>query len=76
MKRVLCNIQAKEDTLHLLGLVGGWPGALIARQLFRHKSTKQSFRTTLWVTVVLNCAALLWLISPYGTKLLMLLMFV
>lgn len=66
--------RTKEDTLHLLGLVGGWPGALIARQLFRHKSTKQSFRTMLWVTVVLNCAALLWLMSPYGTQLLMLLM--
>ena len=65
--------RTREDTLHLLGLVGGWPGALVARQLFRHKSTKHSFRTTLWVTVVLNCAGLLWLMSPYGAKLLMLL---
>ena len=32
-----------ESTLHLLGLVGGWPGALVARRVFRHKTRKQSF---------------------------------
>jgi uncharacterized membrane protein YsdA (DUF1294 family) len=27
-----------ESTLHLLSLVGGWPGALVAQQMFHHKS--------------------------------------
>lgn len=47
-----------EQTLLLLGLVGGWPGALIAQQLFRHKTRKRSFRRAFWGTVVLNILAL------------------
>lgn len=50
--------RTSERTLHLFGLAGGWPGALIAQGLFRHKSAKRSFRTVFWLTVVLNCAAL------------------
>ena len=60
--------RVKENTLHLFSLLGGWPGALAAQRLFRHKSSKASFQTTYWITVVLNCAALGWLLSPYGAK--------
>lgn len=55
-----------ENRLHILALLGGWPGALIAQQVLRHKSRKASFRFTFWVTVVLNCAALAWLFTPGG----------
>jgi uncharacterized membrane protein YsdA (DUF1294 family)/cold shock CspA family protein len=55
-----------ESSLHLLGLLGGWPGALVAQLLFRHKSKKPSFRRTFWMTVVLNCALLVWLLSSWG----------
>lgn len=54
-----------ESTLHLLSLCGGWPGALVAQQLLRHKSSKQPFRAVFWVTVVLNVLAFIWLSSPY-----------
>ncbi|WP_324102244.1 DUF1294 domain-containing protein [Noviherbaspirillum sp.] len=47
-----------ERTLHLLGLAGGWPGALVAQRMLRHKSAKRSFQAVFWMTVVLNCAAL------------------
>ena len=52
-----------ESTLHVVALFGGWPGALIAQGVFRHKSTKEEFQTVFWTTVVLNCAALLWLLE-------------
>lgn len=48
-----------ERTLHALSLAGGWPGALIAQSLFRHKTSKQPFRLVFWTTTLLNCAALL-----------------
>ena len=49
--------RASEKSLLLLGLVGGWPGGLVAQQLLRHKSSKASFRSAFWVTVVANVAA-------------------
>ncbi|MCL1051825.1 cold shock and DUF1294 domain-containing protein [Shewanella abyssi] len=47
----------KESNLHLLSLLGGWPGALIAQQLLRHKSAKTSFKVLLWITILLNIGA-------------------
>ncbi|MGH8107709.1 MAG: DUF1294 domain-containing protein [Arenimonas sp.] len=52
-----------ESTLHVFGLVGGWPGAVLAQKMFRHKSKKQSFQTVFWVTVFINCCAFAWLFS-------------
>lgn len=54
-----------ERTLLLLGLAGGWPGALAAQQWLRHKSSKTSFLAMFWFTVVLNVAALLALAALY-----------
>lgn len=59
-----------ENTLHLFALLGGWPGAMAAQRLLRHKSAKASFQMTFWVTVVLNCGALAWLLSPSGARVL------
>jgi uncharacterized membrane protein YsdA (DUF1294 family)/cold shock CspA family protein len=58
--------RTKEGTLHLLALIGGWPGALVAQSVLRHKSRKQPFRAIFWLTVILNCAALAWLSTPGG----------
>lgn len=60
----------QERTLHLLALVGGWPGALVAQTLLRHKSKKPSFQTVFWATVTLNCAALAAALSTPGATLL------
>ena len=48
-----------EKHLHLLSLLGGWPGAWLAQQAMRHKSSKRAFRGVYWLTVVLHCAALI-----------------
>lgn len=52
-----------EARLHLVDLLGGWPGGLIARQLLRHKTVKASFRRMFWITVVLNVAGVGWLLQ-------------
>jgi len=58
----------QENTLHIFSLAGGWPGAIFAQQLLRHKSSKRAFQTTFWLTVMLNGGALTWLVSPYGAE--------
>ena len=55
--------RTQESTLHFVGLIGGWPGALFAQDLFRHKSKKAAFQSIFWVTVILNCAGLAWLLA-------------
>jgi uncharacterized membrane protein YsdA (DUF1294 family)/cold shock CspA family protein len=52
-----------ENTLHLLSLAGGWPGALIAQQQFRHKTVKEAFQNAFWLTVILNVAGITWLVK-------------
>lgn len=57
-----------ENTLHLLALLGGWPGALLAQYRLRHKSSKPSFLIVFWATVLLNCGALGMLLTSAGSR--------
>ena len=59
--------RVKESTLHLLGLVGGWPGALLAQKTLRHKSKKMGFQMVFWATVMINCSVLGWLSTQDGS---------
>lgn len=45
-----------ESTLHLVELLGGWPGALLAQQCFRHKTRKASYQLVFWVIVSVHQA--------------------
>jgi len=58
-----------ERKLHALSLAGGWPGALLAQQMLRHKSAKAEFRAVFWGTVVVNVAAFIVLCAPIGRPL-------
>jgi uncharacterized membrane protein YsdA (DUF1294 family)/cold shock CspA family protein len=60
--------RTQENTLHLLALIGGWPGALLAQRQFRHKTAKTSFLVIFWATVLLNCGALGWLLTANGSQ--------
>src|SRR5690606_6945949 len=55
-----------EAHLHLLALIGGWPGALLAQRVLRHKSSKKPFRAVFWATVTVNCAVLVWVVYDPG----------
>ncbi len=59
-----------ESTLQLLSLLGGWPGALVAQQVLRHKSVKQEIRQAFWTVATLNVIALVGLCSPLSRDLL------
>ena len=56
--------RTSEGTLLMLGLVGGWPGAIVAQQMFRHKTSKVSFRVAFWLTVMVNVGAFLAFTTP------------
>lgn len=43
-----------ENKLHLLELLGGWPGAFVAQSYFRHKNRKPSYQGMYWTMVMLN----------------------
>ena len=43
-----------ENVLHGVELLGGWPGALVAQQMFRHKTRKLSYQVFFWLIVALH----------------------
>lgn len=43
-----------ENVLHAVELAGGWPGALLAQQVFRHKTRKVSFQLVFWLIVLMH----------------------
>lgn len=53
-----------ETSLILLGMFGGWPGAILAQQLLRHKTAKPSFRAVFWASVLLNVFVFVALNAP------------
>ena len=46
----------KERTIHLFELLGGWPGTLIGRPIFRHKTRKFSYSIELFLIAFAHCA--------------------
>lgn len=43
-----------EKILHAVELLGGWPGAMLAQQVLRHKTRKLSFQVLFWLIVLLH----------------------
>ena len=58
--------RTKENTLHVLALLGGWPGAFFAQTRLRHKSVKKEFKLIYRATVIINLVGLAWLYSEQG----------
>ncbi len=49
-----------ENTLHLLALLGGWPGASLAQRLFRHKTRKTAFLVMFYLCLFVNTGVTGW----------------
>ena len=45
-----------EKQLHTVELLGGWPGALLAQQLLRHKTQKASYQGVFWLIILIHQA--------------------
>lgn len=43
-----------EAHLHLLELLGGWPGAWLAQRRLRHKCSKGSYQFIFWLIVIIH----------------------
>lgn len=43
--------RVSEGALHLVELLGGWPGAFLAQRRLRHKCSKRSYQFTFWCIV-------------------------
>lgn len=41
-----------EANLHLLEILGGWPGAFLAQRRLRHKCSKGSYQFMFWLIVL------------------------
>jgi len=54
--------RVRERTLHALELLGGWPGALVAQQLFRHKRRKWRFVLVTWLIAAVHVGAIVFLL--------------
>ncbi|WP_312742698.1 DUF1294 domain-containing protein [Cedecea neteri] len=54
-----------EATLLFFGLTGGWPGAILAQQSFRHKTQKQPFRRWFFMTVIINLIAVIAVVYEF-----------
>ena len=52
-----------EKTLHMLALLGGWPGAIFAQRYFRHKTRKVSFQIVSWMIAALHVSLIGWVIA-------------
>jgi uncharacterized membrane protein YsdA (DUF1294 family)/cold shock CspA family protein len=44
--------RVSEGGLHLLELLGGWPGAFVAQRRLRHKCSKGSYQVVFWLIVL------------------------
>ena len=55
-----------EKKLHIADLCGGWPGGLMARAAFRHKTRKRPFIIKFWLTVAINIAITYALLIHYA----------
>lgn len=58
--------RVKENTLHGISVLGGWPVAIMAQKYFRHKTQKQSFRMRFYFSCLINIAITFWLSQQFS----------
>lgn len=57
-----------ERTLQLLAAAGGWPGALLAQAVFRHKHRKPDFQWIFLLCAIANVAVVMALLRLFAGR--------
>lgn len=52
--------RVSEKLLHLISALGGWPGAVLGQQYFRHKTLKVRFRLILTTIIAVHVLVAAW----------------
>jgi uncharacterized membrane protein YsdA (DUF1294 family) len=55
-----------EKTLLTMAFAGGWPGAVLAHYVLRHKTSKPGFLIRLWLAASANALIVAWLMVKTG----------
>jgi len=55
-----------ESLLHVLELLGGWPGAIVGSQIFHHKRIKGRYLIVLWLIVMTHVAFWVWVFGRFN----------
>jgi uncharacterized membrane protein YsdA (DUF1294 family) len=58
--------RTREHTLHMLELLGGFPGAFLGQRLFRHKTRKLRFLAVTWLIATAHIVAWGLLLYRFG----------
>ena len=61
-KAVKSQWRIPEATLHICELLCGWPGAMIAQVVIRHKNAKLSFQLIFWLMMIINIGILAFIV--------------
>ncbi len=61
-KAVKSQWRIPEATLHICELLCGWPGAMLAQVIIRHKNAKLPFQLIFWLMIFINTGAFAFII--------------
>ena len=61
-KAVKSQWRIPEATLHICELLCGWPGAMIAQVVIRHKNAKLPFQLIFWLMIFINTGVFAFII--------------
>jgi len=60
--------RTREMRLHLLELLGGWPGAFLAQRFYRHKSRKPAYQFRFWAIVLVHLLVWYQVLAPAASN--------
>ena len=57
-----------EKRLHALAFLGGWPGAMLGQNYFRHKTQKTEFKVMTWLAAGVHAVLIGWYLYSEFTR--------